>query len=61
MALLPADSPATIDADFAKDVEAAIEAHREPSQVRAVRWCPTQKKDRPHCRGDRNDGSSTGR
>jgi len=26
MALLPADSPATIDADFAKDVEAAIES-----------------------------------
>jgi len=27
MALLPPGSPATIDADFAKDVEAAIEAH----------------------------------
>ncbi|MGO9254764.1 MAG: hypothetical protein ACLQU1_00450 [Bryobacteraceae bacterium] len=30
IALLPADSTATIDPDFAKDVEAAIEAHREP-------------------------------
>ena len=30
MSLLPKDSAATIDADFAKDVEAAIESHREP-------------------------------
>lgn len=30
IALLPADSDATIDPDFAKDVEAAIAAHREP-------------------------------
>ena len=30
IALLPADSTATIDLDFAKDVEAAIAAHREP-------------------------------
>lgn len=30
IALLPADSTATIDPDFAKDVEAAINAHREP-------------------------------
>ena len=30
IALMPADSTATIDADFAKDVEAAIAAHREP-------------------------------
>jgi antitoxin (DNA-binding transcriptional repressor) of toxin-antitoxin stability system len=30
IALLPADSTATIDADFAKDVEAAIAAHQEP-------------------------------
>jgi antitoxin (DNA-binding transcriptional repressor) of toxin-antitoxin stability system len=30
IALLPADSTATIDPDFAKDVEAAISAHREP-------------------------------
>jgi prevent-host-death family protein len=30
IAMLPADSTATIDADFAKDVEAAIESHREP-------------------------------
>ncbi|HEX8814451.1 MAG TPA: hypothetical protein VF753_03030 [Terriglobales bacterium] len=28
--LLPAGSNATMDADFAKDVEAAIESHREP-------------------------------
>ena len=27
--LMPADSTGTIDADFAKDVEAAIAAHRE--------------------------------
>ena len=30
IALMPADSMATIDPDFAKDVEAAIAAHREP-------------------------------
>lgn len=29
IALLPEDSPATVDPDFAKDVEAAIESHRE--------------------------------
>lgn len=29
IAMLPADSTATIDPDFAKDVEAAIAAHRE--------------------------------
>jgi antitoxin (DNA-binding transcriptional repressor) of toxin-antitoxin stability system len=29
IALLPEDSTATIDADFAKDVEAAVESHRE--------------------------------
>jgi hypothetical protein len=28
--MLPEDSNATIDADFAKDVEAAVESHREP-------------------------------
>ena len=30
IALLPEDSTAVMDADFAKDVEAAIESHREP-------------------------------
>jgi antitoxin (DNA-binding transcriptional repressor) of toxin-antitoxin stability system len=30
IALLPEGSTATIDADFAKDVKAAIESHREP-------------------------------
>jgi antitoxin (DNA-binding transcriptional repressor) of toxin-antitoxin stability system len=30
IALLPADSPATIDEEFASDVRAAIAAHREP-------------------------------
>ena len=30
IALLPADSTATIDEDFASDVAAAIAAHREP-------------------------------
>jgi antitoxin (DNA-binding transcriptional repressor) of toxin-antitoxin stability system len=30
IALLPADSNATIDEDFARDVAAAVEAHREP-------------------------------
>jgi antitoxin (DNA-binding transcriptional repressor) of toxin-antitoxin stability system len=29
IALLPEDSSAVMDADFAKDVEAAIESHRE--------------------------------
>ncbi len=29
-ALLPEDSTATIDPDFAKDVEAAVESHRKP-------------------------------
>ncbi len=30
IALLPEDSGAVMDADFARDVEAAIESHREP-------------------------------
>ena len=30
IALLPEDSTATIDPDFSKDVEAAIESHRAP-------------------------------
>jgi antitoxin (DNA-binding transcriptional repressor) of toxin-antitoxin stability system len=30
ISLLPADSTAMIDPDFAKDVEAAVAAHREP-------------------------------
>jgi antitoxin (DNA-binding transcriptional repressor) of toxin-antitoxin stability system len=30
IALLPEDSTATIDADFAKDAAAAVEYHREP-------------------------------
>ena len=30
IALLPADSDAIMDEDFARDVAAAIEAHREP-------------------------------
>jgi len=30
IALLPEDSTATIDADFARDVEATVESHREP-------------------------------
>jgi antitoxin (DNA-binding transcriptional repressor) of toxin-antitoxin stability system len=30
IALLPADSEATIDDDFAADVAAAVDAHREP-------------------------------
>ena len=30
IALLPEDSTAVMDADFAKDVESAIESHREP-------------------------------
>jgi len=30
LALMPVDSTATIDPDFAKDVDAAIAAHREP-------------------------------
>jgi antitoxin (DNA-binding transcriptional repressor) of toxin-antitoxin stability system len=36
IALLPADSPATIDEDFASDVAAAIAAHREP--LNAPAW-----------------------
>jgi antitoxin (DNA-binding transcriptional repressor) of toxin-antitoxin stability system len=32
IALMPAESTATIDSDFAKDVEAAIAAHREPPE-----------------------------
>jgi prevent-host-death family protein len=30
IALLPAESTAIIDADFAKDVRSAVEGHREP-------------------------------
>ena len=33
--LLPADSPATIDEDFASDVAAAVAAHREALNPRA--------------------------
>jgi antitoxin (DNA-binding transcriptional repressor) of toxin-antitoxin stability system len=33
VALLPEDSTAVMDADFAKDVEAAIESHREPLET----------------------------
>lgn len=33
LALIPADSTATIDAEFAADVEAAIAAHREPLEL----------------------------
>ena len=33
IALIPADSTATIDADFARAVEAAIAAHREPLEL----------------------------
>jgi antitoxin (DNA-binding transcriptional repressor) of toxin-antitoxin stability system len=32
IAMLPADSPAVIDSEFAADVEVAIEAHREPAE-----------------------------
>lgn len=35
IALLPENSTATIDADFAKDVEAAVESHREPLEPTA--------------------------
>ena len=37
IALMPADSTATIDPDFAKDVEAAIAAHREPLEPAPAR------------------------
>ena len=30
IALLPEDSSAVMDADFARDIEAAIQSHREP-------------------------------
>ena len=30
IALMPEDSTAVMDADFARDIEAAIESHREP-------------------------------
>jgi antitoxin (DNA-binding transcriptional repressor) of toxin-antitoxin stability system len=30
IALLPEDSPAVMDADFARDIAAAVESHREP-------------------------------
>ena len=36
LALMPKDSTAVMDADFARDVEAAIEAHREP--LDASKW-----------------------
>ena len=35
IALMPADSTATIDSDFAKDVDSAIAAHREPLEPSA--------------------------
>jgi hypothetical protein len=33
--MLPEDSTATIDEDFASDIEAAIQAHREPIDTSA--------------------------
>ncbi len=36
IAMLPADSTAILDSDFAQDVEAAIAAHREP--LSPPRW-----------------------
>ncbi|HEY0703223.1 MAG TPA: hypothetical protein VGD60_10680 [Candidatus Acidoferrales bacterium] len=36
IALLPEDSTATIDSDFAKDVEAAVDSHVEP--LRPPAW-----------------------
>ena len=36
IARMPADSRATTDADFAKDVEAAIAAHQEPPERPAL-------------------------
>lgn len=36
LALMPKDSTAVMDADFARDVEAGIEAHREP--LDASKW-----------------------
>lgn len=35
IALLPEDSPATIDEDFARDVRDAVAAHREPLNPQA--------------------------
>lgn len=35
IALMPADSTATIDLDFANDVDAAIAAHQEPLELPA--------------------------
>ncbi len=35
IALLPEDSTAVMDPDFARDVEAAIESHREPLETPA--------------------------
>lgn len=39
IALLPENSTATIDPDFAKDVQAAIDSHREPLDSSAVACC----------------------
>ena len=36
LALMPKDSTGTIDEDFAADVEAAVESHREP--LDASKW-----------------------
>jgi antitoxin (DNA-binding transcriptional repressor) of toxin-antitoxin stability system len=35
IALLPEDSPAAIDEDFARDIEEAVAAHREPLDLPA--------------------------
>jgi antitoxin (DNA-binding transcriptional repressor) of toxin-antitoxin stability system len=35
IAMLPEDSTATIDEDFARDIDAAIRAHREPIDASA--------------------------
>jgi antitoxin (DNA-binding transcriptional repressor) of toxin-antitoxin stability system len=49
VASLPKNSPATIDEDFARDVEAAIAAHREPLNAPSCGSHP--RLQRTDCRG----------
>jgi hypothetical protein len=38
LALMPKNSTATMDADFASDVQAAIESHREPQYAPRLKY-----------------------
>ncbi len=46
MALMPSNSTATIDPDFAKDVQAAIDARRDPAGAARLERCSLDSRRR---------------